>query len=751
MLDFLDHLVDWVRDLPVFVVVLARTELEQHRPGFGSGRNRVGLTLDPLDPASMHGLVGALVPDIPASAAEAIVRQAQGLPLFAVETVRALVDRDVVQPVDGVYRLVGDLGELEVPDSLHALLAARLDALPATSRQLVADIAVLGTTFPEEAVVAVTGADPAWVHATLSELLRREVLDISADPLSPERGSYRFAQDMLRQVAYDTLSRRDRKSRHLAVAAHLRKAFANDGEEVADVVARHYLDALAAVPDDGDAPQLRGLAAGALVRAAERAERTGAPARACESFTRAAALADQDGDLVRRATMLQRAGLAAEAWGDFGTAAARLEAAAAAFSAAGDGRAEAVARSALGRALFLDDRDAEAREALTHAVAVLREQPDIDTAVAIGRLARLETFSGSPGADESTVEALRLTEAFGAGPRTMSDALATRGVLLLHEERLTEAALHLQEAVRLAEQGGDHGQLLTHMSALATLRLGQGDPEGSLEVCRTGAALARRVGRRYHVAWMLHGTVAALIETGDWAEATALAAVGGELDGLGEAGFPWADIGRATALALTGDTDGLASSMERLQRYRSVDDPQTLASLALVDGLLAVNRGDRAQALAAGRRAVAAADLVGMTLPPVRLGWAVAARAALELGDDAAVSELLQLLERKASRPVPPLLLAEADLVRARVAARDGVAGAGEQLAAAVAQMRTVSPPQLLAGGLLDHAAYLLEQGDDAAAAVAVAEAREIGERLGCRPVLDRADVLVPDLAAAVD
>ena len=65
--------------------------------------------------------------------------------------------------------------------------------------------------------------------------------------------------------------------------------------------------------------------------------------------------------------------------------------------------------------------------------------------------------------------------------------------------------------------------------------------------------------------------------------------------------------------------------------------------------------------------------------------------------------------------------------------------------------MRTVSPPHLLAGGLLDHAAYLLEQGDDAAAAVAVAEAREIGERLGCRPVLDRADVLVPDLAAAVD
>jgi hypothetical protein len=76
---------------------------------------------------------------------------------------------------------------------------------------------------------------------------------VSADRLSPERGSYGFAQNMLRQVAYDTLSRRDRKTRHLAVAAHLRAAFAGDGEEVADVIARHYLDALNAVPDDGDA------------------------------------------------------------------------------------------------------------------------------------------------------------------------------------------------------------------------------------------------------------------------------------------------------------------------------------------------------------------------------------------------------------------------------------------------------------------------------------------------------------------
>ena len=280
LLDFLDYLIDWVRDLPVYVLVFARPELGQARPGFGTGRNRTALTLDPLDAASMDQLVDALVPGMPGPARAKITAHAQGIPLFAVETVRSLVDRDIVQPVEGVYRLVGEVGQLQVPESLHALLAARLDALDPDVRQLVADAAVLGTTFPAEALIAISGQDEAVVRAALAELVRREVLTVSADPLSPERGSYGFTQDMLRQVAYDTLSRRDRKARHLAVAAHLRAAFPRDGEEVAEVIARHYLDALEAVPDDGDAGQLRGQAIAALMRAAERAGRTGAPARA---------------------------------------------------------------------------------------------------------------------------------------------------------------------------------------------------------------------------------------------------------------------------------------------------------------------------------------------------------------------------------------------------------------------------------------------------------------------------------------
>ena len=176
LLDFIDHLVDWVRDLPLFVLVFARPEIDERRPGFGSGRNRVSVTLDPLDPTSMDALVDALIPGSPEPARSMIVERAQGIPLYAVESIRALIDRDVVRPIEGVYRIVGDVGQLEVPDSLHALLAARLDALDPQVRHVLTGAAVLGSSFPAEAVAGVSGLPSATVESILAELLRREVL-----------------------------------------------------------------------------------------------------------------------------------------------------------------------------------------------------------------------------------------------------------------------------------------------------------------------------------------------------------------------------------------------------------------------------------------------------------------------------------------------------------------------------------------------------------------------------------------------
>jgi len=416
LLDFLDHLIDWARDLPVYVLVFARPELGEARPGFGTGRNRTRLTLDPLDPVSMDALVDALVPGMPAAARSAVTSQAQGIPLFAVETVRALIDRDVVQPVEGVYRLTGGIGELAVPGSLHALLAARLDALDPGVRRLAADAAVLGTSFPAEALIAVSGQEEAAVRAGLAELLRREVLAISADPLSPERGSYQFTQQMLRQVAYDTLSRRDRKTRHLAVAAHLRQAFPGDGEEVTDAIASHYLDALHAIPGDPDTTGIRGHAITALTRAAERAERTGAPARAATAYATAAHLTEDTPEEQQAAASLwERAADAAVASADYAAAIEHAGRAREHYLQAGQVRAAARAQATAGHALRLRGGLADAREQLTAALDVLRPDPDTDTVRALEQLALVEVFAGSPDADRLTTEALTLGQALDAG------------------------------------------------------------------------------------------------------------------------------------------------------------------------------------------------------------------------------------------------------------------------------------------------------------------------------------------------
>jgi hypothetical protein len=135
---------------------------------------------------------------MPKAARSRVTGQAQGIPLFAVETIRSLIDREIVQPVDGAYRLVGQFGELDVPEG--PARAARRTARCAGPgvRRLVSDAAVLGVTCPAEALAAVSGLDQAAVNAGLAELVRRAVLSVTADRLSPEQGSYRFTHQLLR-------------------------------------------------------------------------------------------------------------------------------------------------------------------------------------------------------------------------------------------------------------------------------------------------------------------------------------------------------------------------------------------------------------------------------------------------------------------------------------------------------------------------------------------------------------------------
>ena len=686
LLDFLDHLIDWARDLPIY-----RAGVRPPRAGPGAARVRHRPQPHHADPRPAGSRrrwtrwSRRWCPGCRRRRGRRSPAQAQGIPLFAVETVRSLIDRDIVQPVEGVYRLVGDVGELAVPDSLHALLAARLDALDPDVRRLVADAAVLGTTFPAEALVAVSGQDEAAVRAALAELVRREVLSVSADPLSPERGSYRFAQNMLRQVAYDTLSRRDRKARHLAVAAHLRAAFPGDGEEVADVIARHYLDALDAVPDDPDAgadprPGDRGADPGRRARRAHRRPRRWPPPATPPppSSPRPSTAGGQHSR--RRARCGNTPPDAAVTNADW--AAAVEQAGRAGGSATGraamPGRPPAPRRSP-GRRCAGGAGTPRRASSSPPPWRCCGQNPDTDTVQALGELAALEVFAGShrtrtrcpprrwPSARPSAVDDATLADLFttrgiylaSAGRRPRGGRLLPRGrparrAGRRHRRPGTRAAQPVRRGHRHRPRrrrgGGPHRRRPPAPGRRPRPPRGRGHEPGP------GAADARRLGHRRS-------------RTGP-----------GRSTPTGWPSIEYLACYRAWLAALRGDTPTAQAILAGLGDLRASEDPQDQAVIAVVEAFTAAARGQPADALRHARATLDHAGALGISHEYLRWAWPLAARAAHDLSDTATAAELLALLDGYQPGQLAPMLRAERDLARARLAAADGDPEAGTAL-----------------------------------------------------------------------
>ena len=296
LLDFVDHLLDFSRGLPIYVVTLARPELIERRPEWGAGkRNFTSMYLEPLPEADMRELLAGLAPGLPDSAVSTIVARADGIPLYAVETVRTLVAEGRLAEEDGVYVPRGDLTSLTVPETLTALIASRLDALDETDRRLVHDAAVLGQSFTLAALAAVAGIPPAELEPRLASLTRRELLRLETDARSPERGQYEFVQALIREVAYNTLAKKDRKNLHLAAARYF-ESLGND--EIAGALASHYLAARANAQEGAEADALAGQARIALRAAASRASALGSFDQAVTFLDQAISVATDPADQV---------------------------------------------------------------------------------------------------------------------------------------------------------------------------------------------------------------------------------------------------------------------------------------------------------------------------------------------------------------------------------------------------------------------------------------------------------------------
>jgi len=260
---------------------------------------------------------------------------------------------------------------------------------------------------------------------------------------------------------------------------------------------------------------------------------------------------------------------------------------------------------------------------------------------------------------------------------------------------------------------------------------------------RAAAAHSRRTGARYHLATAVANLAQALLMTGDWD--TAEAELNQAIEGDGLADIEHLACDRAWLTALRGDTPAAQAALAALGDLRASEDPQDQANIAVAEAFTAAARNQPAAALGHARTALEQAGALGMSHEYLRWAWPLAARAAHDLADTATTTELLALLDRYRPGQLAPMQRAERYLARARLAAADGdPAAAGAAFAAAIAGLRQHSTPYHLAHGLLDHAQHLRHLGDEEAAEAAVGEARGIAQRLGCQPLLDRADTIQP-------
>ena len=246
----------------------------------------------------------------------------------------------------------------------------------------------------------------------LTTLARKEVLGVQADPRSPEHGQYGFLQDLVRHVAYETLSKRERRPRHLAAAEYLRSAFAADEDEVVEVIASHYLAADEAIPDAEDAAEIRGKAQAMLVRAGERAESLAAAAEARRYFEQAAELTE---DSSERAALLGRAGEMAARAADPDAADRLLAGSISLYESHGDTHAAARVSTRLARVERFTGRLDEALARMERAFDVIStDEPDEDLALLAARLS-LGYWSGGDldRAAERAELALDIAEAYG--------------------------------------------------------------------------------------------------------------------------------------------------------------------------------------------------------------------------------------------------------------------------------------------------------------------------------------------------
>ncbi|MDX6425093.1 MAG: hypothetical protein QOD52_498, partial [Gaiellaceae bacterium] len=355
LLDLLEHVVDTTRHAPVLVLCLARSELLDSRPAWGGGKvNATTLLLDPLSQPDRELLIShagghSLEPEVAARVAET----AEGNPLYLEQMVAMALEE-------------GGTGDVAVPPTIHALLAARLDRLDTPERTVLERAAVIGKEFSLAELVALSPApERDDVRRRLDTLAHRELLG----PATRAGDSFRFRHGLIRDAAYEALPKTDRATLHEELAHYLEAAPAHPTEPTEDILAFHLEQAYRYRVELGQSgPEVQHLATRAttlLAAAGRRAYAQDDVPAAVALLARAAELAGAG--TRARLELLPDLGEAIRESGDYPRAEAVLAEAIAAASEAGDQALEQYARLVRLRMRVQTDADLGADEVLAGA------------------------------------------------------------------------------------------------------------------------------------------------------------------------------------------------------------------------------------------------------------------------------------------------------------------------------------------------------------------------------------------------
>jgi class 3 adenylate cyclase len=483
LLSFLEHLVDWAEGVPLLVLCTARLELYERHPSWATGlRNATTINLAPLTTEETARLIGSLLDRavLPAETQRALLERAGGNPLYTEEFVRLLADR-------------GEPAETEeVPASLQALIAARLDTLAPERKSLLQDAAVIGKIFWAGALAEMGERDQREVEQALHELSRKELVRPSRTSTMSGEVEYGFWHLLIRDVCYSQIPRAGRAARHRSAAGWIERKAGERSEDLADVLAHHYLTALELARVAGQTAESQELEAGAiryLALAGERALPLDVD-RAEQNLAKAIELTPAGHP--ERATLLERWAQAARQQNRLSEAREALEEALAMYGQRNEAVAAAQVRTKL--ALILGRLgDPSGEEAIAEAIALLEAQPPGPALVDAYAARANAHFVGSAYGDAVADAERALALASELGLPEPASALGHRGGARAYlGERAGLDDMH--RALALAIEQGEGRTAAVHHNNLAIATWQYEGPQPALEAVQRGIDFCERRG-----------------------------------------------------------------------------------------------------------------------------------------------------------------------------------------------------------------------------------------------------------------